>query len=52
VLGTDGYGRSDFRRALRKFFEVDRHYVTVAALKELADLGQIERSRVQQAIER
>jgi pyruvate dehydrogenase E1 component len=51
VLGTDGYGRSDFRRALRKFFEVDRHYVTVAALKELADLGQIEPARVQEAIE-
>ena len=52
VLGTDGYGRSDFRRALRKFFEVGRNYVTVAALKELADLGQIEASRVQEAIER
>jgi pyruvate dehydrogenase E1 component len=35
VLGTDGYGRSDSRRALRRFFEVDRHYVTVAALREL-----------------
>jgi pyruvate dehydrogenase E1 component len=35
VLGTDGYGRSDFRRALRRFFEVDRHYVTLAALREL-----------------
>jgi pyruvate dehydrogenase E1 component len=52
VLGTDGYGRSDFRKALRKFFEVDRHYVTVAALKELADLGSIDRARVQEAIER
>jgi pyruvate dehydrogenase E1 component len=52
VLGTDGYGRSDFRRALRRFFEVGRDYVTVAALKELADLGQIEASRVQEAIER
>ena len=37
TLGTDGYGRSDFRTALRRFFEVDRHYVAVAALKELAD---------------
>jgi pyruvate dehydrogenase E1 component len=37
VLGTDGYGRSDYRRALRKFFEVDRHYVVVAALTELGD---------------
>ena len=39
VLGTDGFGRSDFRRSLRKFFEVDRHYVTVAALAELAAAG-------------
>src|SRR5438105_9251542 len=37
VLGTDGFGRSDSRRALRRFFEVDRHYVTVAALTELGD---------------
>jgi pyruvate dehydrogenase E1 component len=35
VLGTDGYGRSDFRRALRRFFEVDRHYVALAALREV-----------------
>jgi pyruvate dehydrogenase E1 component len=35
VLGTDGYGRSDVRRALRRFFEVDRHYVVLAALREL-----------------
>jgi len=35
VLGTDGFGRSDYRRALRRFFEVDRHYVAVAALREL-----------------
>jgi pyruvate dehydrogenase E1 component len=52
VLGTDGYGRSDFRAALRRFFEVDRHYVTVAALRELADEGVIEPARVQEAIER
>ena len=52
VLGTDGYGRSDYRRALRRFFEVDRHYVVVAALKELADAGDIEPQRVQEAIER
>jgi pyruvate dehydrogenase E1 component len=52
VLGTDGYGRSDYRRALRRFFEVDRHYVVVAALKELADAGEIEPERVQEAIER
>jgi pyruvate dehydrogenase E1 component len=52
VLGTDGYGRSDLRRALRGFFEVDRRYVAVAALKELADLGEVEPGRVQEAIER
>jgi pyruvate dehydrogenase E1 component len=52
VLGTDGFGRSDYRRALRRFFEVDRHYVVVAALKELADEGQCEPERVQEAIER
>ena len=43
MLGTDGFGRSDFRNALRRFFEVDRHYVAVAALKELADAGAIDR---------
>ena len=42
VLGTDGFGRSDSRRALRRFFEVDRHYVAVAALKQLADEGTID----------
>jgi pyruvate dehydrogenase E1 component len=52
TLGTDGYGRSDYRRALRRFFEVDRHYVVVAALKELADEGAVEAKRVQEAIER
>jgi pyruvate dehydrogenase E1 component len=52
VLGTDGFGRSDYRRALRRFFEVDRHYVAVAALRELADEGVIDRARVQEAIER
>src|SRR6185437_5818580 len=52
VLGTDGFGRSDSRQALRRFFEVNRHYVAVAALKELADNGQVEPGRVQEAIER
>jgi pyruvate dehydrogenase E1 component len=50
TLGTDGFGRSDFRRALRRFFEVDRHYVAVAALSELADQGTIDRDAVTQAI--
>ena len=52
VLGTDGFGRSDYRRALRRFFEVDRHYVALAALKELADDGVIDARRVQEAIDR
>ena len=52
ILGTDGFGRSDFRRALRRFFEVDRHYVAVAALKELADGGQLDAKRVKEAIDR
>jgi pyruvate dehydrogenase E1 component len=52
VLGTDGFGRSDFRRALRRFFEVDRHYVAVAALKELAELGEVAPERVAEAIEK
>ena len=42
VLGTDGYGRSDSRAALRSFFEVDRHYITVAALKALSDEGKMD----------
>ncbi len=42
VLGTDGYGRSDSRAALRRFFEVDRHYITVAALKALSDEGKLD----------
>src|SRR5207253_10919742 len=37
TLGTDGFGRSDYRAKLRKFFEVNRHYVAVAALKALGD---------------
>jgi pyruvate dehydrogenase E1 component len=42
VLGTDGYGRSDSRAELRRFFEVDRHYITVAALKALSDEGKMD----------
>ena len=49
-LGTDGFGRSDYRKALRKFFEVDRHYVVVAALKALADEGAIKVQKVSEAI--
>ena len=52
VLGTDGYGRSDYRKALRRFFEVDRHHVVVAALQSLVDTGELEASKVAEAIER
>jgi pyruvate dehydrogenase E1 component len=52
VLGTDGFGRSDFREGLRRFFEVDRHYVVLAALKELADAGTVPADRVAEAIKR
>ncbi len=52
VLGTDGYGRSDGRQALRSHFEVDRHHIAVAALKALADEGKLEREKVAGAIER
>ena len=50
VLGTDGFGRSDYRVKLRRFFEVDRHYVVVAALKALADDGAIKPAVVAEAI--
>jgi pyruvate dehydrogenase E1 component len=50
VLGTDGFGRSDSRVKLREFFEVNRYYVTVAALKALADDGVIPVSKVAEAV--
>ncbi|CCB63770.1 pyruvate dehydrogenase (acetyl-transferring), homodimeric type [Hyphomicrobium sp. MC1] len=50
VLGTDGFGRSDYRRTLRYFFEVDRHFVTIAALKALADENKIPSIKVAEAI--
>ena len=50
VLGTDGFGRSDYRVKLRRFFEVDRHYVVVAALKALADEGKVKAAKVEEAI--
>jgi pyruvate dehydrogenase E1 component len=50
VLGTDGFGRSDTREQLRHFFEVDRRWITVAALKALADDGKIDRKKVAEAI--
>jgi len=50
TLGTDGFGRSDTREQLRHFFEVDRHWVTLATLKALADDGAIGRDRVAAAM--
>ncbi|MBA4002313.1 MAG: pyruvate dehydrogenase (acetyl-transferring), homodimeric type, partial [Delftia sp.] len=50
VLGTDGFGRSDFRRKLREHFEVDRHYIVVAALRALAEEGKINATTVAEAI--
>jgi pyruvate dehydrogenase E1 component len=50
VLGTDGFGRSDYRRALRRFFEVDRYHVAVAALSALAAEGAVKPEVVQAAI--
>jgi pyruvate dehydrogenase E1 component len=52
VLGTDGFGRSDYRRKLRSFFEVDRHYVAVAALHSLAVDGTVPAATVADAIAR
>ena len=51
VLGTDGYGRSDNRAALREFFEIDRCSIAVSALKSLADSGALDHTTVSQAIE-
>ena len=52
VLGTDGFGRSDFRTKLREHFEVNRHYIVVAALKALAEEGAVPAARVAEAIAR
>jgi len=52
VLGTDGFGRSDTREKLRHFFEVDRRWVTVAALKALADEGALPAAKVAEAMKK
>ncbi len=52
VLGTDGFGRSDSRAKLREFFEVNRYFVTVAALKQLADDGRIDAALVAKAVQK
>ena len=50
VLGTDGFGRSDFRYRLREHFEIDRHYIVLAALRSLADEGKLPVAKVAEAI--
>jgi len=52
VLGTDGFGRSDTREQLRSFFEVDRRWITVAALRSLADDGQVKHAKVTEALKK
>ncbi len=50
VLGTDGFGRSDFRSRLREHFEINRHYIVLAALKSLSEQGAVPVSKVAEAI--
>jgi pyruvate dehydrogenase E1 component len=50
ALGTDGFGRSETRKALRRFFEIDAEHVALAALTALADKGEIDRTVVANAI--
>lgn len=52
VLGTDGFGRSDSRKQLRRFFEVDRYYIAITALKGLVDMGELSASKVTDAIQK
>ncbi len=52
VLGTDGFGRSDFRSKLREHFEINRHYIVVAALKALTEEGTVPAAKVAEAIKK
>jgi pyruvate dehydrogenase E1 component len=52
VLGTDGFGRSDFRSKLREHFEINRHYIVVAALKALSEEGTVPATKVLEAIQK
>jgi pyruvate dehydrogenase E1 component len=52
VLGTDGFGRSDYRRKLREHFEVNRHFITLAALTELAAEGSVPAGAAAEAIKK
>ena len=49
MLGTDGFGRSDFRSKLREHFEINRHYIVVAALKALSEEGTVPAAKVAEA---
>ena len=50
VLGTDGFGRSDFRSKLRQHFEINRHYIVLAALKALSEDGKLPTTQVAEAM--
>jgi pyruvate dehydrogenase E1 component len=52
VLGTDGFGRSDFRSKLREHFEINRHYIVLAALKALAEDGAVPAAKAAEAIKK
>ena len=52
MLGTDGFGRSDFRSKLREHFEINRHYIVVAALKALSEDGALPAAKVAEAIKK
>ena len=52
TLGTDGFGRSDTREQLRKFFEIDRYFIVIAALYGLVQDGELEASVVSEAIKK
>jgi pyruvate dehydrogenase E1 component len=52
VLGTDGFGRSDFRSKLREHFEINRHYIVLAALKALSEEGTVPVAKVAEAIKK
>ncbi|MBI9101902.1 MAG: pyruvate dehydrogenase (acetyl-transferring), homodimeric type [Spirochaetales bacterium] len=52
ILGTDGFGRSGMREDLRSFFEIDRYFIVISALKSLADSGEIDRKIVKEALKK
>ena len=52
VLGTDGFGRSDTRESLRKFFEIDRYYIVLNSIKALVDQGKIKKSVIEKVMDK